>query len=84
MAESTIVVYGAEWCGDCMRTRRFLSKNNISYTWINIDRDKDGEKLVLKVNRGMRSIPTIIFEDGSTLVEPSNTTLAEKLGLVIN
>ncbi len=84
MAESTIVVYGAEWCGDCMRTRRFLSKNNVPYTWINIDRDKDGEKLVLKVNRGMRSIPTIIFEDGSTLVEPSNTTLAEKLGLVIN
>jgi mycoredoxin len=33
------------------------------------------------VNKGMRSVPTILFQDGSTLVEPSNTQLAQKLNI---
>lgn len=81
MPDSTIHVYGVEWCGDCIRTRRFLNQHEIKYHWINIDRDKAGEQIVLKLNKGMRSVPTIIFEDGSMLVEPSTTTLAQKLGL---
>jgi mycoredoxin len=76
-----IVVYGTTWCGDCFRTRRFLDKNAVKYRWINIDEDKSGEQLVLKLNRGMRSVPTIIFGDGSVLVEPGTPTLAQKLGL---
>ncbi len=83
MPDPLITVYGAEWCGDCIRTRRFLNKFNISYHWINIDRDREGEKLVLTVNKGMRSIPTIIFQDGSLLVEPSTDKLAKKLGIFI-
>lgn len=43
--------------------------------------DKQAEQIVLEVNQGFRSIPTILFEDGSTLVEPSNSTLAAKFGL---
>jgi hypothetical protein len=53
----------------------------VAYRWINIDADRDGEAYVFKVNRGMRSVPTIAFPDGSVLVEPSNYQLAEKLGL---
>lgn len=83
MSDSPLTIYGAEWCGDCLRTRRFLNQNHISYNWINIDRDKTGEQYVLKVNRGMRSIPTIIFQDGDILVEPSNTRLAQKLGITV-
>ena len=83
MPESDIIIYGADWCGDCRRARRFLTQNNIKFEWINIEQDKDGEQFVLKVNKGMRSIPTIIFEDGSILVEPSNAQLAQKLRLTI-
>ncbi|MFC1879812.1 FAD-dependent oxidoreductase, partial [Chloroflexota bacterium] len=36
---------------------------------------------VLEVNAGKRIIPTIVFPDGSFLVEPSNAELAKKLGL---
>jgi len=79
MPATKIVIYGADWCGDCRRARRFLAQNNIKFEWINIEQDKEGEKFVLKVNKGMRSIPTIIFEDGSILVEPSNSQLAQKL-----
>lgn len=81
MSEQQILMYGADWCVDCRRARRFMSQYNIAYQWINIDHDKDGEQIVLKVNRGRRSIPTIFFEDGSVLVEPSNAELARKLGM---
>jgi mycoredoxin len=81
MSEQNILVYGVEWCGDCRRARRFLNEHTISYTFINIDQDKKGEQFVLKVNRGYRSVPTIVFQDGSTLTEPSTDALARKLGI---
>lgn len=84
MSRPHIIVYGADWCGDCIRTRKFLNQFNIAYHWINIERDREGEQFVLKVNKGMRSIPTITFDDGSILVEPSNSRLAEKLGIIQN
>lgn len=82
MTEEQIVVYGADWCIDCRRAKRFLTQNQIPFEWINIDQDKAGEQLVLKINKGMRSIPTILFGDGSVLVEPSNTQLAKKLQIL--
>jgi mycoredoxin len=81
MPELIIKVYAANWCGDCRRTRRFLDRHKIPYEWINIDKDPQGEQFVLTTNRGMRSVPTIVFPDGSILVEPSDTELAAKLGL---
>jgi mycoredoxin len=82
MSVTQLVVIGSNWCGDCRRTRRLLDENHIPYQWIDIEKDKQAEQLVLKINNGFRSIPTILFEDGSTLVEPSNTVLANKLGLL--
>jgi glutaredoxin-like protein len=81
MADVKITVYGTIWCGDCRRVRTFLDNKKIPFTFINIDQDKDGEKFVVKTNRGMRSVPTIVFEDGSILVEPSTKVLADKLGI---
>jgi mycoredoxin len=62
-----------------MRSRRYLEKNNIEYDWIDIDHDQQGEIFVLKINHGMRSVPTILFPDGSILVEPSNEELKSRL-----
>lgn len=81
MPESRIVIYGTNWCGDCLRTRYFLDKQHIPYTFINIDHDKQAEQFVIQTNRGMRSVPTIVFEDDSILVEPSTSDLARKLGI---
>ncbi len=82
MVESKIIVYGTQWCGDCYRARKFLDQNHITYEWIDIDHNLEGEKLVLKINRGMRSVPTILFEDGTVLVEPGSQDLSKKLKLV--
>lgn len=59
-----------------------IKKYSKPYTFINIDRDKDAEKFVLTTNRGMRRVPTIVFEDGTILVEPSDKELAKKLGAI--
>jgi hypothetical protein len=48
---------------------------------VDIEQNKDGEFFVLEKNQGKRIIPTIVFEDGSFLVEPTNAELAKKLGL---
>ena len=81
MSDSNIIVYGSDWCWDCRRARKFLDQNNIPYHWVNIDHNKEGESYVLKVNQGMRSVPTMVFPDGSILIEPSNSQLAIKLDL---
>jgi len=81
MAETKVTVYGAYWCPDCRRSKRFLGEQFIPYQWVDIEQNKAGEALVLQKNNGKRIIPLIVFEDGSFLVEPSNAELAKKLGL---
>jgi glutaredoxin-like protein len=76
-----LIVYGTKWCPDCSRARRFLERNKIAYTWIDIDRERNADELVRGVNQGKRSVPTILFPDGSILVEPTDQAIAEKLGL---
>ena len=53
--------------------------NDIEFEWINIDDDPLAEQFVLETNQGMRSVPTILFPDGSILVEPSVKVLEEKM-----
>ena len=81
MAESKVTVYGAYWCPDCRRSKKFLGEQFIPYRWIDIEQDLAGEAYVLEKNNGKRIIPMIVFEDGSFLVEPTNAELAKKLGL---
>jgi thioredoxin reductase (NADPH) len=76
-----ITIYGAYWCPDCRRSKNFLGEHQIPYSWVDIEQDPDGEAYVIKKNDGKRIIPTIEFEDGSILVEPSNAELAQKLDL---
>ncbi|GAP62856.1 thioredoxin reductase [Ardenticatena maritima] len=78
---SSIRVYGALWCPDCRRSKAFLNEHQIAYEWIDIEEDADARRYVETLNDGKRIIPTIVFPDGSYLVEPSNAELAQKLGL---
>ena len=82
--EKSILFYSTTWCPDCQRSQQVLDQRNVSYRSIDIDRDPQTRAYVERVNRGYRSVPTIIFPDGSILVEPSNQKLAEKLGTSTN
>jgi mycoredoxin len=79
--EEKITIYGTSWCGGSRRAKRMLDDNKIPYHWIDIDVEKESRAIVEKINNGFRSVPTIIFPDGSILVEPSDEKLAEKLGI---
>lgn len=77
----SITMYGAGWCGDCRRAKAFFGEQRIHYNYIDIEQHPEAIHEVERINQGMRSIPTIIFPDGSILVEPSDAELADKMGL---
>ncbi len=78
-----VIVLGAPWCPDCRRTKRFLAEQRISYDWVDIDKDPAALRRVEEIQKGGRTIPTVVFADGSVLVDPQNEELARKLGLAL-
>jgi thioredoxin reductase (NADPH) len=76
-----LTVYGTSWCSDCKRAKQLLGEQRVPYSFVDIDADPEALAYVQQVNEGKSIIPVIVFEDGSTLVEPSNAELAEKLGI---
>jgi len=75
-----IVLYGADWCPDCRRAKAYLKDNNIDYTFIDVDLDKEATAKVEAINNGKRIIPTIIVE-GKSYTNPDNIKLASLLGI---
>ncbi len=72
-------MYSADWCGDCRRSKRLLDELNVIYTVIDIEADQAAADKVIEINGGMRSIPVIIFADGTHMTEPSDIDLKAKL-----
>ncbi|MBI4318604.1 MAG: FAD-dependent oxidoreductase [Chloroflexi bacterium] len=81
MDNDGIRMYGTTWCIDCKRAKKFFGEHRVRYQFIDVEEDQGGLRIVEKVNRGKRIVPTILFPDGSVMVEPSNADLAAKLGL---
>lgn len=80
MRENTqIVLYGTRWCSSTWFARSLLDEQQIPYQWIDIDKDPQAAAYVEEINKGYRSVPTIVFPDGSILVEPSQLELERKL-----
>jgi mycoredoxin len=71
--------YATRWCGDCWRSKRVFEELGVDYTYVDIEQDDGAARLVRTLNRGMRSVPTIVFPDGAVLTEPSNRELEAKL-----
>lgn len=78
-SDQPIVMYTTTWCSDCRRAKRVFAAMNVPYTEIDIEVDAHAADLVTRLNDGARSVPTILFPDGTKLVEPSNATLEAKL-----
>src|SRR5258706_1834152 len=80
-ATAGITLYGTTWCPDCKQAKQFLGEQRIAYTFADIENDPAGQAVVERLNNGKQIIPTIVFPDGSILVEPTNAQLAAKLGI---
>ena len=74
-----ITMYSAAWCGDCRRSKAYLDSHNVEYNYIDVEADESASEKVIEINGGQRSIPVILFPDGTHMTEPSDKALEEKL-----
>ena len=80
---SRLVMYSAPWCPDCKRSKHLLDTHNIEYLNIDIGQDNEAFIFIEKLTRRVR-IPTMIFPDGTILIEPSDEALSRQLGVARN
>ena len=78
-----LIVYGAPWCGDCVRSGALLDRLKIKYEKIDIDKEPEVQDYIKEKQNGVRKIPHIVFEDGSFLVEPTDEELKNKIQEII-
>ena len=81
MAEAGGVrVYVTSWCGSCRSALQFLEDRSIPYETVDIDEDEAGAALVMRLNGGNRSVPTLLVDGEHVLTEPSRAELAAQFG----
>lgn len=76
---SKVVMYSGEHCSDCTRSKRLLDSLGVVYEVVEVDDNPRGLEKIMEINHGLRSIPVILFEDGTHLTEPSDNALKTKL-----
>ncbi|GGX83312.1 mycoredoxin [Streptomyces anandii] len=76
----TVTMYSTTWCGYCRRLKSQLDREGIAYTEINIEQDPESAAFVEKANNGNQTVPTVLFQDGSTLTNPSLAQVKQKIG----
>lgn len=76
-----IRVAGTLWSSCCHTVKDFLARSQIPYRWLDIEQDTEALEMVNAVNKGQHRLPIVFFPDGSTLIAPDITAIAEKCGL---
>ncbi len=71
-------VYGADWCGDCIRAKSALNQFNVAFTWHNIESEDGAAQKAVEIS-GQKHIPVVTFSDGSFMVEPSASQIKDKI-----
>jgi len=79
-----IRVIGTRWSRRCYEAREFLARNQAPYQWVDIEAsasDAETARTIAAVRDGLSKLPVILLADGSTLVDPSQAELADRIGL---
>ena len=79
MSSSMVTMYSTVWCGYCRRLKDQMEREGIAYQVIDIEDDPNAAELVMSVNGGSQTVPTLVFPDGSSLTNPSLAQVKEKL-----
>ena len=72
-------MYTTTWCGYCVRLKRQMQRAGIEFSEVDIEQQPDAEELVKQANGGSATVPTLRFDDGSTLTNPSLAQVQERL-----
>jgi len=76
---TTVTMYSTPWCGYCHRLKAQMDREGIDYSVVDIEDHPAAADLVMSVNGGHRTVPTLVFADGSALTNPSLAQVIEKL-----
>lgn len=74
-----VVVYGHRFCPQVRPVKSTLERSAVPYDYVDIRQNEAGRLSVREINAGNESVPTLVFEDGSTLTEPSTKVLLDHL-----
>ena len=77
-AADTITMFGAEWCGDCRRTKKQLDGLGIAYTYVDLEAEPAAAEVAREIS-GRMNIPVVVYPDSTHHVEPSNADVEAKL-----
>ena len=78
----TFTMYSTPWCGYCHRLRSQLDREGITYDVVDIERDPSAAELVMAVNNGNQTVPTLVYSDGTAHTNPSMGQVKEKLAQI--
>lgn len=76
---SAVTMYSTVWCGYCRRLKSQMDREGIAYRVVDIEADPAAAELVMSVNGGNQTVPTLVFPDGSALTNPSLAQVKQKL-----
>jgi mycoredoxin len=74
-----VTMYSTPWCGACTRLKGALERHGIEFREVDIEQDPDAADLVMSINGGNATVPTIVLPDGTTLTNPPLPVLLEAL-----
>ena len=67
---SKLTMYTTVWCGYCVRLKRALERESIEFEEVDIEKDPQAADLVMSLNGGNATVPTVVLADGRTLTNP--------------
>jgi mycoredoxin len=77
-----LIMYTTPWCGFCRNLKKQLARDGIEMAEIDIEQDPAAAEFVMSVNGGNQTVPTVVFPDGTILVNPSAAQVRERLAAV--
>ena len=78
-----LTVFGAPWCPHCKRVKKFFAAHRVPYRMVDIDDNPEGIERLKELQGGGQIIPTVVYPDGTHDVNPTNETLATRIGLTL-
>ena len=77
-----LTVYSTTWCGYCHRLKSQLDREGIAYEVVDIEQEPAAAEFVMSVNGGNQTVPTVRFDDGSALTNPTLNQVKAQLAVV--
>jgi mycoredoxin len=76
---SAVTMYTTQWCGYCVRLKKLMQREGIDFAEVDIENDAAAAELVMQANGGNRTVPTLLFRDGTALTNPSIDQVKSRL-----